>query len=147
VLVVALGVDEGGIKHILGLWQGATENTTVVRMFLEDLVNRGLDTQRRYLVVIDGAKALRAWNVYSAIGPKCNAARSTSGATSRSTCQRTARKIMTGGSGMPNAMTNYANAKEALLKIVRQLEGINPSLLSPGAQTILLDSLAGAIGA
>ena len=24
-------------------------------------------------------------------------------------------------------MTNYANAKEALLKIVRQLEGINPS--------------------
>ena len=25
------------------------------------------------------------------------------------------------------AMTNYANAKEALLKIVRQLEGINPS--------------------
>lgn len=60
VLVVALGVDEGGIKHILGLWQGATENTTVVRALLEDLVSRGLDTQRRYLVVIDGAKALRA---------------------------------------------------------------------------------------
>ena len=45
------------------------------------------------------------------------------------------------------AMTNHANAKEAFLKIVRQLEGINPSLLSSGAQSIVLDSLAGAIGA
>jgi hypothetical protein len=23
VLVVALGIDEGGVKHVLGLWQGA----------------------------------------------------------------------------------------------------------------------------
>jgi putative transposase len=60
VLVVALGVDESGVKHILGLWQGATENTTVVKALLEDLVSRGLNTKRRYLVVIDGAKALRA---------------------------------------------------------------------------------------
>ena len=27
VLVVALGIAEGGEKHILGVWQGATENT------------------------------------------------------------------------------------------------------------------------
>src|ERR1700681_4389824 len=31
VLVVALGIDSGGNKHVLGLWQGATENTTVVQ--------------------------------------------------------------------------------------------------------------------
>jgi putative transposase len=30
VLVVALGIAEGGEKHVLGVWQGATENTTVV---------------------------------------------------------------------------------------------------------------------
>jgi len=41
------------------VWQGATENTTVVTGLLEDLVDRGLDMQRRYLVVIDGSKALR----------------------------------------------------------------------------------------
>ena len=60
VLVVALGIEISGEKHVLGLWQGATENTTVVKELLEDLVARGLDPERRYLFVIDGAKALRA---------------------------------------------------------------------------------------
>jgi len=27
VLVVALGIAEGGEKHVLGVWQGATENS------------------------------------------------------------------------------------------------------------------------
>jgi Transposase, Mutator family len=60
VLVVALGIESSGKKHVLGLWQGATENTVVVKDLLEDLVTRGLDAERRYLFVIDGAKALRA---------------------------------------------------------------------------------------
>src|SRR5262249_51875476 len=60
VLVVALGITEGGEKHILGVWPGATENTMVVKGLLEDLVSRGLDLGRRYLVVIDGSKSLRA---------------------------------------------------------------------------------------
>ena len=60
VLVVALGIAISGRKHVLGLWQGATENTTVVKELLEDLVARGLNPDRRYLFVIDGAKALRA---------------------------------------------------------------------------------------
>jgi putative transposase len=60
VLVVALGIAEGGEKYVLGVWQGATENTTVVKGLLEDLVDRGLDRTRRYLVVMDGSKALRA---------------------------------------------------------------------------------------
>src|SRR5271156_6535577 len=60
VLVVALGIETSGEKQVLGLWQGATENTTVVKELLEDLVARGLDPERRYLFVIDGAKALRA---------------------------------------------------------------------------------------
>jgi transposase-like protein len=60
VLVVALGIESSGKKHVLGLWQGATENTVVVKDLLEDLVARGLAPERRYLFVIDGAKALRA---------------------------------------------------------------------------------------
>jgi putative transposase len=57
--VVALGVDPEGKKHVLGLWHGATENATVVRDLLADLVERGLDSSQPMLVVIDGAKALR----------------------------------------------------------------------------------------
>lgn len=58
-IIVALGLDRQGRKHVLGLWHGATENATVVRALLADLVERGLSTERALLVVIDGAKALR----------------------------------------------------------------------------------------
>ena len=57
-LVVALGIDTAGRKHVLGLWPGATENATVCKGLLDDLEDRGLSTDRRYLVVIDGSKAL-----------------------------------------------------------------------------------------
>jgi putative transposase len=57
-LIVALGVDKLGQKHVLGLWQGATENSTLVRELLADLRERGLNTEAAILVVIDGSKAL-----------------------------------------------------------------------------------------
>jgi putative transposase len=57
-LIVALGVDVQGHKHVLGLWHGATENATLVRELLNDLRERGLNTEASILVVIDGAKAL-----------------------------------------------------------------------------------------
>jgi putative transposase len=56
----ALGVDAEGRKHVLGLAEGASENQVVARGLLEDLVRRGLKTDRKYLFVIDGSKALRA---------------------------------------------------------------------------------------
>jgi putative transposase len=58
-VVIALGIDTKGVKHILGLRQGATENATVAKGLLEELVERGLAVNRPLLVVIDGAKALR----------------------------------------------------------------------------------------
>jgi len=58
-IIVALGIDKEGRKHVLGLWEGATENAAVVKGLLEDLVARGLETQRKLLVVMDGGKALR----------------------------------------------------------------------------------------
>jgi transposase-like protein len=57
-LIVALGVDQDGQKHVLGLWHGATENSTLVRELLADLRERGLNTEAPILVVLDGAKAL-----------------------------------------------------------------------------------------
>ena len=57
-LVAAMGVDREGHKHVLGLWHGATENSTLVRELLADLRERGLDTEAAILVVLDGSKAL-----------------------------------------------------------------------------------------
>ncbi|RME66024.1 MAG: IS256 family transposase, partial [Nitrospirae bacterium] len=59
-IVVALGIDMDGKKHVLGLWQGATENIEVCLGLLDDLERRGLDMDREYLFVIDGSKALRS---------------------------------------------------------------------------------------
>jgi hypothetical protein len=58
--VVALGIDADGVKHPLALVEGATENTTVVRQLLVGMRERGLDTSRPILAVLDGAKALAA---------------------------------------------------------------------------------------
>lgn len=57
-LVVALGIDAAGRKHVLGLWPGATENTEVAKGLLADLVRRGLRTDATYLFVLDGSAAL-----------------------------------------------------------------------------------------
>jgi transposase-like protein len=59
VVLVALGIDAQGEKHVLGLREGSTENATVVRALISDLVDRKLDPERARLWVIDGAKALR----------------------------------------------------------------------------------------
>ena len=42
-LVVALGVAVDGVKTVLGLRQGASENATVVGELLDDLAERGVD--------------------------------------------------------------------------------------------------------
>lgn len=60
VCVVALGIGIDGTKYPLALVEGDTENTTVVKDLLTGLRKRGLDTTRPILVVIDGAKALKA---------------------------------------------------------------------------------------
>ena len=57
---MAVGVDEKGQKHLLGIAEGASENQVVAKGLLEDLMRRGLKTDRKYLLVIDGSKALRA---------------------------------------------------------------------------------------
>lgn len=128
VLVVALGIASNGEKHVLGLWQGATENTTVVKSLLEDLVARGLKQDRQYLFIIDGAKALRA-GIEKVFGERAEVQR----------CQIHKRRNVK--DHLPEncqkdydrrirnayAMTHYEEARAELEKIVRQLERINPS--------------------
>src|SRR4051794_1885434 len=53
--VVAPGIDIDGTKHPLGLVEGSTENTTVVKTLLTGLRDRGLDTTKPIMAVLDGA--------------------------------------------------------------------------------------------
>jgi putative transposase len=57
--VVALAITTEGVKVSLGLWEGSTENATLARTLLADLIDRGLDPEQAILFVIDGSKALR----------------------------------------------------------------------------------------
>jgi transposase-like protein len=57
--VVALGIGIDGTKHPLGLVEGSTENATLVTDLIVDLRERGLDTTKPILAVLDGSKALR----------------------------------------------------------------------------------------
>jgi len=58
VVLIAMGIDEDGNKHVLGIHEGATENAAACTGLLGDLRDRGLNTERSILVVIDGSKAL-----------------------------------------------------------------------------------------
>jgi transposase-like protein len=59
VLVVALGIDAKGHKHVLGVTEGSTESEQVCRGLLRNLIERGLTVERARLFVIDGGKGLR----------------------------------------------------------------------------------------
>jgi transposase-like protein len=57
-VLIALGIDESGKKHVLGLHEGATENSAACGKLLDDLIERGVPTNRSMLFTIDGAKGL-----------------------------------------------------------------------------------------
>jgi transposase-like protein len=127
-IVVALGLDKGGKKHVLGLWQGATENATVCRSLLEDMSRRGLNTEKDYLFVLDGSKALRS-GVAKIFGTNVAVQR----------CQQHKRRNVL--AHLPKEhqhavdarisaaykMADYEAAKKSLELTVRYLEKLNPS--------------------
>jgi len=58
--VVALGADLDGKKHVLGFWEGATENWEIAQALLSDLESRGLKIPPEILFITDGGKGLIA---------------------------------------------------------------------------------------
>ena len=128
VLIVALGVDARGKKHVLGLWQGSTENAAVCKALLDDLIHRGFDPKRRMLVVIDGSKALRkaVANVFGedACVQRCHLhkrrnVRDHLPPEHQADVDRRIRAAY--------QMRDYRDAKQSLLTVVRHLERMNPS--------------------
>ena len=53
-------VDATGVKHMLGIVSGSSENARVVKDLLTSLSERGVDLNLPRLWVIDGSKALRS---------------------------------------------------------------------------------------
>lgn len=57
-ILAAMGIDSDGKKQVLGIAEGSSENSTVVKGLLTELIDRGLDAVRPRLYVLDGGKAL-----------------------------------------------------------------------------------------
>lgn len=127
-IVVALGLNKDGRKHVLGLWQGATENATVCTSLLEDIARRGLNTMKDYLFILDGSKALRS-AISKMFGSKVEVQR----------CQQHKRRnvldhlpeehqhAIDARISAAYKMAYYDDAKKSLELTVRYLERLNPS--------------------
>jgi putative transposase len=127
-MVVALGIKQDGQKMILGIRQGATENTTVVGELLGDLMNRGLDFSEPRLYILDGGKALPAavkrYAGESAPIQRCQVHKRRNVLDHLTDEQRpsVAKKL-----NAAYALEKYDAAKEALNQLHRELMDLNPS--------------------
>lgn len=126
VLIAALGVDRQGVKHFLGIIEGATENADVCVALLENLKERRLVMDQPVLAVLDGSKALlsavkRFFGRLVAI-QRCqeHKIRNVKSYLPKKYHQHIERKLRAA-----YGMTGYDDAREALLSIVRELERMN----------------------
>jgi putative transposase len=126
-MIAAMGITEDGRKRLLGVRQGATENTAVCTGLLEDLCSRGLDTSSPTLLVLDGAKALhaaakRVWGA-NALIQRCQVHKK------RNVQQHLPQKHWEELSRQLNAAyqeTDYELALKSLKTTARWLERLNP---------------------
>jgi transposase-like protein len=127
-MIAAIGIGEDGKKTVLGLREGATENTTVVSELLEDLARRGLDFSTPRLYVLDGAKALHAavkrHGGEAAVIQRCQAhkRRNVLDQLPEEYQPGIERKLLAA-----YAMVEYADARRTLDQIHREVDRINPS--------------------
>ena len=127
-VVVALGIDESGEKHVLGLHEGATENESVCKALISDLVARGVRTDRTMLFVIDGSKALaaaiRGTFGRRALIQRCQVHKR------RNVCDHlpeSMKKHVGGTMSAAYSCGNFERAKRMLNALARQLEKKHPS--------------------
>jgi transposase-like protein len=127
-LVIALGVTRTGEKRILGLVQTATENQRVIAAFLRELVERGFRAPAGLLVVLDGAKGLRAAvrEVFSDTAPvqRCQWHKRENVVSYLPKAEQPTwrRKLQAA-----YAHASYADAKRALVRLGRELQVRNAS--------------------
>ncbi len=127
-VVVAIGLTLQGHKVVLGLHQGATENTTVVKHLLDDIADRGVDFDVPRLYLLDGGKALHA--AVRKLGGKCAFIQRCQVHKIRNVVDHLAELYRTDiACHLRNAysMQAYDDAKRALDAVLRRLMDLNPS--------------------
>lgn len=127
-VIVALGITLQGNKVVLGLRQGATENSTVVKQLLEDLKERGVDFEVPRLYVLDGGKALHA--AVRKIAGKAGLIQRCQVHKMRNVVDHLAEEHqMNVRCKLRNAYAtrDHAAAKRALDRLLRELMDLNPS--------------------
>jgi len=128
VQIVAMGVERSGKKHILSVRQGATENSQVCTELFEEMKQRGLDSDRPMLVIMDGSKALRSaverYFAKRAAVQRCQFHKccNVMDHLPKSYHAEYTRKITSA-----YGMKSYEDAKRELEKIIGQLKRINES--------------------
>jgi len=140
-LVVALGITLQGYKVVLGLEQGATENTAVVKHLLDEIGQRGVDFEVPRLYVLDGGKALHA--AVKKVAGQCALIQRCQVHKIRNVVDHLSEEYQGNArSKLRNAyaMLEYADAKRARDSLWRQLMDLNPSAarsLEEGAEETL----------
>jgi putative transposase len=127
-MIAALGIGCDGAKTVLGIREGATENTAVVSSLLSERVERGVNFSVPRLYILDGGRAL------------ASAVRKHAGETGFiQRCQVHKRRNVV--DHLPDeykaevrrklqnaySMTGYAEAQRALDQLHRELMDLNPS--------------------
>lgn len=127
-VVAALGFTLQGHKVVLGIHQGATENSTVVKHLLEDLRDRGIAFDVPRLYVLDGGKALHS--VVRKMAGQCALIQRCQEHKIRNVVDHLIDEYqMLIRSKMRNAYSTleYGAAQRALQQVLRDLMEINPS--------------------
>jgi len=127
-MIAALGIGCDGTKTVLGIREGATENTAVVSALLSELVERGLDFSTPRLYVLDGGKALaaavRKYAGEAAFIQRCQVHKKRNVVDHLPDEHKAdVRRKMQNA----YAMAEYADAKRALEQLHRELMDLNPS--------------------
>ncbi len=130
-MVIALSITVTGEKVLLGFVQTATENERVCAAFLRGLVDRGLQTARGPLCVIDGAKGLRQalQTVFAAAAAvqRCQWHKRENVLDHLPKSQRPAwRRKLQAAYERPT----YAEARAALLRVRQELRRVNASAVT-----------------
>lgn len=127
-LITVMGLTVHGQKLVLGLRQGATENTTVVKQLLDDIRERGVDFEVPRLYILDGGKALfagvRRVADQAAVIQRCqlHKVRNVVGHLTEEHHGHVRQKMH-----CAYAMREYSEARRALDILLRELMDLNPS--------------------
>jgi transposase-like protein len=126
--LVALGIDIEGHKHVLGFWEGATENHEICEELFLDMERRGLMLFRKILWVTDGGKgilkALRDRFGKKLIHQRCTIHKDRN---IQSHLAKKYRKEAHRRFKIALEQTSYEDAKRMLLEFEKWLRGINES--------------------